>query len=113
MAARLLCSRPQRKGSSMTTLGERIWRLERDGSEDEALAIAKSAALVRLDEDELEVVEQVLASVEVMENRQELELVLEGLEASVRDIPSLNLEKYATFAEEEYRLLRQQKEGEV
>ena len=38
----------------MTTLGERIWRLERDASGDEALAIAKSAALVRLDEDELE-----------------------------------------------------------
>ena len=53
------------------------------------------------------------ASVEVMENRQELELVLEGLEASVGDIPRLNLEKYATFVEEEYRLLRQQKEGEA
>jgi hypothetical protein len=74
---------------------------------------AKSAAFVRLDEDELEVVEQVLASVEVMENRQELELVLEGLEASVGNIPRLNLEKYATFVEEEYRLLRQQKEGEA
>jgi hypothetical protein len=95
------------------SLAERIWKLERESPEDEALAIAKSAALVRLDEDELVVVEQILASVEVMENRQELELVLEGLEASVGDIPRLNLEKYATLAEEEYWRLQQQQEGEA
>jgi hypothetical protein len=56
--------------------------------------------LVRLDEDELEVVKQVLDSVEV-------------LELSFGDIPRLNLDKYATFAEEEYRLLQQQQEGEA
>jgi hypothetical protein len=95
----------------VTSLEGRIWELERDVSGDEALAIAKSAALVRLDEDELEVVEQVLASVEEMETQQELWAVLEVLEASFGDIPRLNLEKYATFAEEEYRLLQQQREG--
>jgi hypothetical protein len=58
------------------------------------------------------VVEQILASVEVMETQQELEAVLEGLEASVGDIPRLNLEKYATFAEEEYQSLLQQ-QGET
>ena len=92
----------------MKSLAERLWKLERESPEDEALSIAKSAALVRLDEDELVVVEQILASVKVMENRQELELVLEGLGAFIGDIPRLNLEKYATFTEEEYRSLQQQ-----
>jgi hypothetical protein len=94
------------------SLAERIWKLERESPEDETLSIAKSAALVRLDEDEMVVVEQILASVEVMETQQELEAVLEGLEASVGDIPRLNLEKYATFAEEEYQSLLQQ-QGET
>ena len=97
----------------MTSLEERIWRLEREDAGDEALATAKSAALVRLDENELEVVEQVLASVEEMDTQQELWAVLEVLEASFGDIPRLNLEKYATLAEEEYRLLQQQREGEA
>ena len=97
----------------MKSLAERLWKLERESPEDEALSIAKSAALVRLDEDELVVVEQILASVKVMENRQELELVLEGLGASIGDIPRLNVEKYATLAEEEYRRLQQQQEGDA
>jgi hypothetical protein len=90
------------------SLAERIWRLERESPKDEALAIAKSAALVRLDEDELEVVEQVLDSIEDMRTKQELDSVLEVLEVSFGDIPRLNLEKYATFTEEEYRSLQQQ-----
>ena len=89
----------------MTSLEERIWKVERNANADEKLLIATRTARARLNEEEFEVVEQVGDSIKDMTAQQELTSVLEVLDASFGDIPRLILERYARLVEEEYALL--------
>lgn len=79
--------------------------MERNVPTNERLSEAKKAALARLNEEELEVVEQVGDSIKDMTAQQEVTSVLEVLDASFGDIPRLILERYARLVEEEYALL--------
>jgi hypothetical protein len=96
----------------MTNLKERLWTIKQGAAvQDEALTAAQRSALTRLSEEELEVVEQVVDSIADMGTRQELESVLEVLDASFGNTPRLILEKYITFVEEDYQLLRREGGG--